>query len=82
MSAPVRISAIDLEINQLCDQWRAQAEEAVRLGLRMAERLIQLERQRDDLRIDLRIAQDRVVELETELGNAHGLLRMATGERQ
>lgn len=82
MNVPLVLLANDPEIARLCAEWQQQAEEAVRLGIKMGERLIELERDRDQLRLHLRVAHDRVAELEAELANAHGLLRMASGDLQ
>lgn len=70
-----RPGAIDQEISALIAQWQAHAQEAVEVGLRMAQRLIELERERDQLRVELRNTRE-------ELRNMHGLARMASGELQ
>lgn len=46
------MSAIDLEISALIQQWQTHAQEAIDVGLRMAKRLVELERERDQLRLD------------------------------
>lgn len=58
--------SIDAEIQQLHDQWRRNAEEAVLLGQQLGEHLLAAERERDALRLrtielDIAIA-DLVVE--------------------
>lgn len=75
MSIPHVLLAADPEISRLVKEWQAQAEEAVRVGLRMAERLLQLERDRDSLRLDLRVARDRAVELDAEVNRLRAVLQ-------
>lgn len=52
------LAAIKSDIYQLCEEWQRQAEEAVRVGTEMGKRLIRLERERDDLRLELRSAHE------------------------
>lgn len=75
MSIPHVLLAADPEIARLVKEWQQQAEEAVRVGLRMAERLLQLERDRDSLRLDLRVARDRSIELEAEVNRLRAVLQ-------
>lgn len=75
MTGPHVLFAADPEIARLVKEWQAQAEEAVRVGLRMAQRLLELERDRDSLRLDLRIARDRTVELEAEVNRLRAVLQ-------
>lgn len=75
MTGPLVLFAADPEISRLVKEWQSQAEEAVRVGLRMAERLLELERDRDSLRLDLRIARDRAVELEAEVNRLRAVLQ-------
>lgn len=54
MSAPGgKPVPIDTEIWLLVEEWKKQATEAVTVGIRMAQRLLELERERDDLRLQV-----------------------------
>lgn len=85
MTGPLVLFAADPEIARLVKEWQAQAEEAVRVGLRMAQRLVDLERQRDQLRLDNAAQVSELIRLRGELSDARAVVEgtiIALGEQE